>query len=57
MATGLIPAEKFLKALVQIGFDGPVRAEPFNQVLNDTEDEPAVKATAAAMRQAFSLVS
>ena len=57
MATGVIPAKKFLEALVQIEYDGPVRAEPFNQVLNDMEDQPAVAATAAAMQEAFLLVS
>lgn len=57
MATGLIDVKSFLDALVQIGFDGPVRAEPFNQALRDMPDDKAVATTAAAMKKAFSLVS
>ena len=56
LATGVIPVKEFLEALVQIEYDGPVRAEPFNQVLNDMEDKQAVATTAAAMQKAFALV-
>jgi hypothetical protein len=42
---------------VKIEYDGPVRAEPFNRELNELDDEPAVAATAAALRKAFTLVS
>jgi sugar phosphate isomerase/epimerase len=55
-ATGVIDLRTFLGALVKIGYDGPVRAEPFNQKLNAMENEPAVAATAAAMKKAFALV-
>lgn len=55
-ATGVIDLAAFLNALVEIGYDGPVRAEPFNQQLNAMEDEAAVKTTAAAMRKAFALI-
>ena len=51
-ATGVIPIGEFLKALVQIGYDGPVRAEPFNKPLRAMDDEPAAKATADAIRKA-----
>ncbi len=57
MATGLIDTQAFLDALVTIGFDGPVRAEPFNQKLRDMPDDKAVSSTAKAMKKAFSLVS
>ncbi len=57
MATGVIPMKDFLEALVQIGYDGPVRAEPFNQKLRDMDDELAVKATHEAMSAAFALVN
>jgi sugar phosphate isomerase/epimerase len=30
LASGVIPLKEFLSALVEIGYDGPVRAEPFN---------------------------
>ncbi len=54
--TGMIDAADFLGALLNIGYDGPIRAEPFNQVLNDMNDEQASEVTAAAMRKAFALV-
>ena len=54
--TGIIDAEAFLGALLQIGFDGPIRAEPFNQRLDDMDDDRACQATAAAMKKAFDLV-
>lgn len=55
-ATGVINLEVFLKALVAVGYDGPVRAEPFNKVLNEMENEAACAATIAAMKKAFGLV-
>ena len=57
MATGVVDTEGFLDALVKIGFDGPVRAEPFNQPLRDMEDEAAVEKTAQAMKKAFATIS
>ena len=56
VTTGVIDAQGFLEALVEIGYDGPMRAEPFNQVLDDMDDESASQATVAAMRKAFALV-
>lgn len=56
-ATGVIDLKSFLGALVQIGYGGPVRAEPFNKKLREMENEPAMAATAAAMKRAFALVS
>jgi sugar phosphate isomerase/epimerase len=55
-ATGVIDLKAFLKALVKIGYDGPVRAEPFLKSLSAMDDEPAVVETAAAMKKAFSLI-
>lgn len=55
-ATGVIHLKGFLGALVTIGYDGPVRAEPFNAALNQLENEPAVAATATAMKVAFDFV-
>jgi sugar phosphate isomerase/epimerase len=55
-ATGVIDLKSFLAALVQIGYDGPVRAEPFNRELNALENEQAVEETAAAMKKAFALI-
>ncbi len=56
MATGVIPIKEFLEALVQLGYEGPVRAEPFNQALRDMDDEDAVVATQKAMQKAFDLL-
>jgi len=55
-ATGVIDLASFLGALVKIGYDGPVRAEPFNQKLREMDNDEAMAATAAAMKKAFSLV-
>jgi sugar phosphate isomerase/epimerase len=56
-ATGVIDLKTFLGALIKIGYDGPVRAEPFKAELRKMPKEEAVKAAARAMKQAFSLVS
>jgi len=56
MATGVIDAAAFLKALAAIGYDGPVRAEPFNEVVRRMPREEAVAATAVAMKKAFALL-
>jgi sugar phosphate isomerase/epimerase len=56
MATGVIDLKAFLTELVDIGYDGPIRAEPFNQTLNQMDNDDAVAATARAMKTAFALV-
>jgi sugar phosphate isomerase/epimerase len=56
VATGIVDTKAFLEALVEIGYDGPVRAEPFNQVLNDMDNEAALEATYKAMSKAFALI-
>lgn len=55
-ATGVIDVKPFLKALKQIGYDGPVRVEPFNQVVNKMSRDEACAAAAAALRKAFALL-
>jgi sugar phosphate isomerase/epimerase len=55
-ATGVIDLKLFLNALVKIGYDGPVRAEPFNKALNDLDNDAACAATIAAMKKAFALI-
>lgn len=54
-ATGVIDLKGFLKALAQINYDGPVRAEPFNQPLNNMGNDDACSATIAAMKKAFAM--
>ena len=55
-ATGVIDIAAFMNALNRIGYDGPVRAEPFNKALNALPKEEAVAATAKAVKQAFATV-
>jgi sugar phosphate isomerase/epimerase len=55
-ATGVIDLKTFLNALVKIGYDGPVRAEPFKKELGKLPAEEAVSQTADAMKKAFALV-
>jgi sugar phosphate isomerase/epimerase len=52
-ATGVIDAKSFLGALEKIGFDGPVRAEPFNETVRKMAPEQALAATMAALKKAF----
>lgn len=56
-ATGVIDLAGFLNALNQIGYDGPVRAEPFNQAVNKMTKEDACAAAYAALKKAFGLLT
>jgi len=55
-STGVIPIKQFLDALAQIGYDGPVQAEPFNAALRAMPVEQACAATAAALKKALDLI-
>ena len=55
-ATGVIDIGAFMNALARIGYDGPVRAEPFNQALRKLPKEDACAATAQAMKKAFATI-
>jgi len=52
-ATGVIDVKTFLSALVRIGYDGPVRAEPFDDSLRKMAPDEAVRKTSEAMHAAF----
>jgi sugar phosphate isomerase/epimerase len=52
-ATGVIDVAEFLDYLIDVGYDGPVRAEPFNQVLNEKDDDEAARLTSEAMYKAI----
>jgi len=54
-ATGVIPVTEFLGSLVQIGYDGPIQAEPFNAALRALPLDQACASASAAMKRAFSL--
>lgn len=49
-ATGVIDINGFLQTLAKIGYDGPMRAEPFSQTLNKMSNELALRATIDAMK-------
>ena len=53
-ATGVIDVKTFLGNLKEIGYRGPVRAEPFNEAVRKMAPEDALRATIAAMDKAFS---
>jgi len=55
-ATGVIPVKEFLDALAEIGYDGPIQAEPFNDTLKAMPLDQACAATAVAMKKSFSLM-
>ncbi len=55
-ATGVIDAAAFLNALQTIGYDGPVRPEPFNEALRKMPSGQALSVSLAAMQKAFSLL-
>jgi sugar phosphate isomerase/epimerase len=52
-ATGVIPVGKFLGALLRIGYDGPIQAEPFNKALAALPVDEACERTSAAIKKAF----
>ncbi len=54
--SGLIDLKGFVGGLIDIGYDGPVRAEPFNRALNEMEDDKALAATSKAMWRTVNLV-
>jgi sugar phosphate isomerase/epimerase len=53
-STGVIPVKSFLDALLEIGYDGPIQAEPNNANLRATPQAQALAETSAAMKKAFS---
>jgi len=55
-ATGVIPVKQFLDALLQIGYDGPIQAEPFNAALRALPLDQACAVTSDAMKKAFGLM-
>ncbi len=55
-ATGVIDVKTFLTALVKIGYDGPVRAEPFKAELRRMPADQVLELTSKAMDRAFALV-
>ncbi len=56
VATEVIDMQAFLEALATIGYDGPIRPEPFSRKLNDMDNEQASRVSGEAMRNAFALL-
>jgi sugar phosphate isomerase/epimerase len=56
-STGVLPVADFLKAVANIGFDGPVMAEPFYAPLREGTVEAAAEQVAAALKRAFAQLS
>ncbi len=55
-ATGVIPMAVFANALQRLGYDGPVRAEPFYKPLNAMTPDEACATVIAALRKVAALV-
>ena len=56
LATGIIDLKPFVQALVDIGYDGPVRTEPFNKALNEMDDEKALEVNMKSLQKVLSLL-
>jgi sugar phosphate isomerase/epimerase len=55
-ATGVIPVKQFLDALLRIGYDGPIQAEPFNAALRALPLDQACALASDAIKKAFHLM-
>jgi len=55
-ATGVIPMAVFVNALQRLGYDGPVRAEPFYKPLNAMSADEACATVIASLRKAVALL-
>lgn len=53
--TGVIDVKAFLGTLEKIGYDGPVRAEPFNEAVRHMPPDQALTFTKSCLAKAFSL--
>ena len=56
VTTGVIDMKGFINALVKVGYDGPVEAEPFDQELRNMENDPALQKTIAALNRIWDLI-
>ncbi len=52
-STGVIDIKAFLGGLEKIGFDGPVRVEPFNDAVRKMSPDEAAAAAMAGLKKAF----
>ena len=56
LATGIMDTAGFVNALNQVGYDGPVAAEPMSADLRKLPPEEALAKTAEAMKKTFALI-
>jgi sugar phosphate isomerase/epimerase len=56
-STGVIDVKSFLGALKEIGYDGPVRVEPFNDAVRHMAPDDAIAAAKAALDKAFAEIA
>ena len=56
VTTGVIDMKGFINALVKIGYDGPVEAEPFDQALRSMENDAALQKTIASLNRIWDLI-
>jgi len=56
LATGVIDTAGFLNALQAIGYDGPVRPEPFSQAVNAMDNDEACAVAGAALHKAVGMI-
>ena len=56
LATGVIDVKGFLEGLNEIGYDGPIRPEPFNAKLRAMPEDQACGVTIQAMKKAIDLI-
>jgi sugar phosphate isomerase/epimerase len=54
--TGVIDTAAFINAVNRIGYDGPIRAEPFNREVNGLGKEGACAATIESLKKVVSLL-
>lgn len=52
-ATGVLPLKEFMGALREIGYTGPVEAEPFDDTLKDVSEDERLEKVAKSMELAF----
>lgn len=52
-STGVMPLKEFMAALREIGYSGPVEAEPFDDTLKDLAEDERLSKVADSMRLAF----
>jgi sugar phosphate isomerase/epimerase len=57
LATGVIDAAGFVNALNQIGYDGPIAAEPLGSSVRNLPPEEALAKVAEAMKKAMALIA